>query len=557
MARTKKGERAAGAEAEARAGGDPQPVVEMAVEEEKSESEDEDNPPPADRNPGGEGEDRERDREPVVLGDLPPPNPPIGSRPGVFGPVFNLPGFEGKPMYYRTVLEPVNEGEGEPLGERAGWEGPYNPVNKGYFALTPFSVPTGTRDWVPAILDQGSKEGKIRWEKSTKPLADELYDCSTDGFYQFMQDLRVRADVFGWNGSKHSVLMIPEDYRDRSGPLRSILDSFGTMSLQDLTDYEKTYAFSQTRLAQDNRALFDCLYNSITQDAKSKLMIWSDQFELKGHSRPFYSGVLFLKVIIRESHLDTNATTSVVRNQLMNLDAYMGKVGNDISKFNTHVQILVHKLAVRGEQTNDLLVNLFRGYGACSDRTFVEYMQRQQEKYDEGEDITPTRIMDLANAKYRQMKDKGIWEAPTPEDEKISALQAQLEKVRANIDKKKATKAAIEQKNKKRGAKSGQKGHGKKKKQKNEKPKWMYEVPKTEDLKKPKKWNDKDWYWCGPQTGGKCKPPQYRCHKPEDCKGPEYQMRNRNDNKKNAKAAKKVTIQEAIDEISDGEDYST
>ena len=72
------------------------------------------------------------------------------------------------------------------------------------------------------------------------------------------------------------------------------------------------------------------------------------------------------------------------------------------------------------------------------------------------------------------------------------------------------------------GGKSKRKGDkdskdGKKKKQKKEKPKWMYQRPKDEDLKKPREWNGIKWWYCSPDTGGKCQG-VYRVHKPSECK---------------------------------------
>ena len=40
--------------------------------------------------------------------------------------------------------------------------------------------------------------------------------------------------------------------------------------------------------------------------------------------------------------------------------------------------------------------------------------------------------------------------------------------------------------------------------EKNKKPKWFFEEPNQADLYKPRKWNSKDWYLCGPSSGGKC-----------------------------------------------------
>mmetsp|Transcript_35132 Transcript_35132/g.52225 ORF Transcript_35132/g.52225 Transcript_35132/m.52225 type:complete len:128 (+) Transcript_35132:539-922(+) len=85
---------------------------------------------------------------------------------------------------------------------------------------------------------------------------------------------------------------------------------------------------------------------------------------------PTPSGLWLLKVIIRESHIDTNATTSMIRLQLTQLDTYLPTVGHDILKFKAYVGMLVEGLASRGEKTHDLLANLFKGYAACSDTDF-------------------------------------------------------------------------------------------------------------------------------------------------------------------------------------------
>ena len=75
---------------------------------------------------------------------------------------------------------------------------------------------------------------------------------------------------------------------------------------------------------------------------------------------------LLLKVLVRESPLDTNATTSWIYTQLLVLDEYMLTVVSDIGKFNLHVQNLVGSLQAQVETSNDLITNLFKDYAACS-----------------------------------------------------------------------------------------------------------------------------------------------------------------------------------------------
>ena len=60
------------------------------------------------------------------------------------------------------------------------------------------------------------------------------------------------------------------------------------------------------------------------------------------------SGNLLIKLLVRESHLDTNAITAWIRSQLSGLDEYMLTVGSNIGKFGFHVQTLVRSLKARG-----------------------------------------------------------------------------------------------------------------------------------------------------------------------------------------------------------------
>ena len=75
-------------------------------------------------------------------------------------------------------------------------------------------------------------------------------------------------------------------------------------------------------------------------------MVWEDQDKIKG--RP--SGNILLKIIIRESHLDSNATTTSIRNQLSSLDHFITTVGCDITKFKAHVQLILESTYINGSR---------------------------------------------------------------------------------------------------------------------------------------------------------------------------------------------------------------
>ena len=56
--------------------------------------------------------------------------------------------------------------------------------------------------------------------------------------------------------------------------------------------------------------------NKISADSKKNIIVWSAQFNIGG----VYYGVCPLKVMILESHLDTNATKSMILTKVSNLD---------------------------------------------------------------------------------------------------------------------------------------------------------------------------------------------------------------------------------------------
>jgi hypothetical protein len=94
------------------------------------------------------------------------------------------------------------------------------------------------------------------------------------------------------------------------------------------------------------------------------------------------------------------------------------------------VKELVDQLRARGEVTHELLTFLFKGYKAAQDKAFVKYIEKKEEEYEEGEDIILHILMNQAANKFKTRKLKGIWMAPTPEDEQILALMAEVDKLK-------------------------------------------------------------------------------------------------------------------------------
>ena len=354
------------------------------------------------------------------------------------------------------------------------------------FARTPAQSTTG-------IIDYSTRMGERLYQLATAKLDEETYDGSAEGLFPVIELIKERARKFGWD---RGIMMIPDP---RGGPNKYLLDHYGSITIDSIRDHESTYIARPNRQTQDTYLLYECVMNSLSPEAKSKVNILRNEFLVDGHP----SGNLLVKVVIRECHLDTNATIASIRQRLASLDTYLPTIDYDIGKLNMYVKTLLDQLAARGETSTDMLSNLFTGYLSAKDRAFVSYIDKKLELYEEGTDISYNQLMLWARQKYDLLRDKGVWNAPTPEEEKILALTAQVNKMSEKLKAKKPER---------KDNPVGQRGRTKDLKPK---PDWFSKEP--EDPTKTIVWNNKEWHWCGAKTGGKCE--GFVRHKPSDCRG--------------------------------------
>lgn len=348
------------------------------------------------------------------------------------------------------------------------------------------------------VLDFKSKHGIGIWKSGTAKLSEELFDCNSEGLRDFLELVQHRGQVMNWD----SVLDIPVDNANVLGPTVNFIANYGTLSLVYLRGTVEAYMGRQVRVAQDSYMLYTCLHNSLSKVGRDKVTLYKTDYKYQGTP----SGILFLKVIIKESAIDSNATTLAIRNQLASIDTYLAKVNFDISKTHQHVQLLMEQLRARGETTNDLLFHIFNAYKTVRDTEFSRWVTQKESDYEEGEvELSAERLMSLAENKYKTLVDKKQWRAPTPEEEKIVALQSQINslKNKKEGEQQPRNNSSNESKNKKN-----------KKDDKKQKPKvedWMLAAPKSGEPS-TKRVNNKDWHWCSKHA-------KWCLHTTEQCKG--------------------------------------
>ena len=267
------------------------------------------------------------------------------------------------------------------------------------FALTPGQY----RD--NQVIDYSDLTNTKLFSKATASLEQD-FDLKAASLRVFLKNLNQRGDSYGWG----DILQIPDDIEadEDDQELIHLVHQHGRLSLQQVRAHAATYVRTETRAAQDSYMLAMCILNTLTESAKATVALYKDDYMFG----KIYNGTCLLKVVIRESYIDTKTTIRIIRNKLENLNKYIVEVDSDIVKFNVHVDELLKELHSRGATTNDLLSNLFGAYAEASDKNFVKYIQGK--KYDDGEgNITAKSLMSYASTKYKIMVECELWNAPT------------------------------------------------------------------------------------------------------------------------------------------------
>ena len=258
----------------------------------------------------------------------------------------------------------------------------------------------------------------------------------------------------------------------------------------------------------------------------------------------FQDGPLFLEHIISKSHIDTNATVSTVRMRLDSLDKYMEKIDSNIKEFNHYVKEQLDALAARGhiQDENALLFNIIKGYMAADDKDFRDYIMRKQQDYNEGDDITPDHLMELAENMYNKAQEQEKWRMQTDEQKQIVALTAKVEGLeKSNKALKKKVKAKGRNTLEHNTNQSTQEVDKQIKKDKKKSvPRWK--LIKPTDGKTTMTRNGKTYYWCSNHN-------MWCVHKPSECNLNKKDDEEKDHNKQTLRVAKSLTVIINIDDV--------
>ena len=354
-----------------------------------------------------------------------------------------------------------------------------------------------------AIIDYNTKEGISLYNSFTRSLYEDpadLFNVEAAGLQTFLALLQHRGNTSGWDFD------IPQDNANIHANLMSLLSNHGRFTMDHLDTYSQAFIFQQSRAAQDNMMIVKCIIASLSLPGFRKIQVWHDSWHING--LPAYP--LLIKVIIRESYIDTQATTRILREHLSSLPVKLDELKGDIDQLNAFVKVTEDQLLARNETTNDLLANLFKGYLSSRDITFRRYIEKKQEDYDDGTPFTVDSLMNLASNKFKTLVEAGKWMAPTDEQAKIIALETKI----SQMNKKGSSNSPIKPPTKGNTVATSSKGG---KGGKKPIPSWMTKWPGKDfvDANKTKVVEGRTYWWCK-------KHKRFCMHQTSQCRKPSY-----------------------------------
>ena len=117
-----------------------------------------------------------------------------------------------------------------------------------------------------------------------------------------------------------------------------------------------------------------------------RMSMQEEQYKITVGATSYYSGLLYLKVLVGIAHIDTRSNKSHLRETMSRLDKYIVTVDYNIETFNQYVAAQRSYFLAWGETLNDLLLNLFKSYFLVHDVKFTSYTQKKKDDYDDGDD---------------------------------------------------------------------------------------------------------------------------------------------------------------------------
>ncbi|KAI2494580.1 hypothetical protein MHU86_19950 [Fragilaria crotonensis] len=277
------------------------------------------------------------------------------------------------------------------------------------FALTPAQAVADLYDYSKA------KDAKI-YKTATDSL-NTKHDGTITTLRPMLDELLMRAKDYNWN----SLIMI----KDNEGKMCNIILQNRALTMENVMASTISYLGTQSRMAQDNYLMVQCILNSL--DTEGSKALRSSQYSYNHNGEP--SAALLIKVLLLDCEVETASTNFFVRAQLGELEQFMVTIDYNVVEFNKHVSELLRKLRQGGEETHDdvlfIYMHVMKAYLICPDQDFLLAIKLQKIKAEaDPKLLTLPILMISAQKSYQMLVQEGTYNAPQTHESKLVALAA-------------------------------------------------------------------------------------------------------------------------------------
>ncbi len=191
----------------------------------------------------------------------------------------------------------------------------------------------------------------------------------------FVKTFENRCSIMGWNQGAMGITKFP----NQQGVIIDIGKNYGQIDEPTLKAHcnefcKATGAKFETRAAQSNQMMAQCLKKSLTVASLARLEPYQLQYMFEGAEY----GPLIYKTIMRLVTIDSVATTKTLRANLNNLPSYTASVNGNVNLINSYFNTNYTQILARGATVDDPIAKLFDAYLSVPDYNFKQTSPRSK-----------------------------------------------------------------------------------------------------------------------------------------------------------------------------------
>ena len=371
-------------------------------------------------------------------------------------------------------------------------------------AISPLPIPDHISSYERNALDLSSWTGTSLFQKGSEALAFK-FTGKVEDLHLFMADLKDHSRTCRWNSTTHGIISLVI-----SGTTYNPVDDYGKVNATQIETARVTcVGAGDVRARQNVQMMYECLKNSITDDAKSALA----SRELNFHE----DGPMLFFHIVNQLFTATFSNAQATRDKLA--EFHPKHFRYNILQVNNFIRAAVKTLKAASTSggtitDQEILYFQFKIYKKMkAPAEWTSHILFLEATVASNAGYLPDTLFNKVQSKYTNLSNQGLWcpSDKTPEEQTLAmvAQQQQNKHKGSSSPKKEST------------SNSPSKDKDKEKEKKG--PPFAHKEGKLGDTIQ---WNGKTYYYCPANH----KHSHWHTHKVEECNTYKKMIKQQNDN---------------------------